>query len=158
MQDEESKKTWSVCYNPMPDAGNYYITYGFGYSKYNHTSCGVEQELEIFVPKDDSVKVQILKLKNTTPRHRRLKLVYYLKPVLGEDEVKTNEYLNIDFDASNNMILAQNATNYEYDSFLFVSSSEKIKSYTGDKGFFFGKGGIENPDGLRKIYLNNDIN
>ena len=66
LKDEETKRKWSIGYNPMPDENDYYITYGFGYSKFNHASCGIEQELEVFVPKQDSCKIQILKLKNTT--------------------------------------------------------------------------------------------
>jgi cyclic beta-1,2-glucan synthetase len=46
--------------------------------------------------------------------------------------------------------------NNEFGNFIFVSSSEKIKSYTGDKKFFLGSGGLENPDGLKKVNLNND--
>ena len=38
LKDEETKKTWSLGLNPMPDNNDYYITYGFGYAKYNHTS------------------------------------------------------------------------------------------------------------------------
>ena len=50
--------------NPMPDNKNYNIVYGFGYAKYIHKCNGIEQELKVFVPQEDSVKVQILKLKN----------------------------------------------------------------------------------------------
>lgn len=38
LKDEETKKTWSLGLNPMPDNNDYYVSYGFGYAKYNHTS------------------------------------------------------------------------------------------------------------------------
>ena len=38
---------------------------------------------------------------------------------------------------------------------MCISSSEEIKSYTGDKKFFLGNGGLNNPDGIKKIQLNN---
>ena len=38
LTDEETKKAWSLGLNPMPDNNDYYITYGFGYAKYNHIS------------------------------------------------------------------------------------------------------------------------
>lgn len=148
MKDEESKKTWSVCYNPMPDNNNYYITYGFGYTKFKHLSCGIEQELEAFVPNEDSCKVEILRLKNTTPRRRKIKVVYYIKPVLGEDEVKTSGLLDIKFDRNSNIIYAKNVTNVDFKNTMFVSSSEEIKSYTGSKKEFLGNGSIQNPGGL----------
>ena len=90
LKDEETKKVWSLGLNPMPDNKNYNVVYGFGYTKYIHKSNGLEQELEIFVPKEDSLKVQILKLKNTTLNSKKMKIIYYIKPVLGEDEIKTN--------------------------------------------------------------------
>ena len=38
---------------------------------------------------------------------------------------------------------------------VYISSSEKINSYTGDKNFFLGEGGIANPQALKKVSLNN---
>ena len=111
--------------------------------------------MEIFVPKEDNAKIQIIRLKNETPRRRKIKLVYYYKPVLGEDEIKTSEFLNINFNKNTNTILAKNMVNSDYNNIVFVSSSEKIKSYTGIKKEFFGNGGLNNPDGLRLDHFSN---
>lgn len=111
--------------------------------------CGIKQEVEVFVPKDDAVKVQIIKLKNETLRKRKLKLVYYLKPVMGEDEVKTRDFLRMIFNRNSNMVLTKNIANSTFQNLLFVSSSEKIKSYTGIKNEFLGSGGLSNPSGLK---------
>ena len=105
--------------------------------------------MEVFIPQNDSCKVQIVRLKNETPRRRKLKLVYYLKLVVGEDETKTNEFLDFTFNKNTNTVLAHNITNADYKNIIFVSSSEKIKSYTGIKKEFLGNGGISNPDGLK---------
>ena len=154
---EENGKAWSLGLNPMPDNRNYNIIYGFGYVKYIHKSSGIEQELEVFVPKEDSCKVSILSLKNTTPNRKKLKLYYYIKPVLGEDEIKTNGYLNVAFDKNNNIVYSKNLYKREdEDYFIYVSSSEKIESFTGDKNSFLGDGGLSNPQGLKKVRLNND--
>ena len=149
LKDEDTKKVWSLGLNPMPDNNDYYITYGFGYAKYFHESVGIKQEADIFVPKEDGVKVQIIKLKNETLHKRKIKVVYYLKPVIGEDEIKTNGFLNIEFNRNSNMISAQNLANSDYKNIVFVSSSEKIKSYTGLKKEFLGNGGLQNPQGLK---------
>lgn len=157
LKDLETKKAWSVGLNPMPDDKNYNVIYGFGYAKYIHKSDGIEQELEIFVPTEDSVKVEILKLKNMSLNRKRLKIIYYAKPILGEDEIKSNEYINLKYDNNNNIICAQNLYNTEFENdIIYVSNSEKIKSYTGDKKFFFGSGDISNPDGIKKPSLNNE--
>ena len=157
IKNMENKKTWSLGLNPMPDEKNYNVIFGLGYCKYIHKSQGIEQELQVFVPKEDSLKVQILKLKNTTSSRKKLKIYYYAKPVIGEDEIKTNGNININLDLNNNLIIAKNLYNNETEnSIVYASCSEKINSYTGDKDFFLGEGGLQNPDGISKLSLNNE--
>ncbi len=156
-RDLTNGKCWSLGANPMPDDNNYNIIYGYGYAKYIHKSSGVLQELITYVPNEDSVKVNILKLKNEMPNKKSFKIFYYTKLALGEDEIKSDGYIKIKYDANSNMIGIKNLYCRELDSTnCFISSSEKIKSYTGDKSFFFGSGGIANPDGIKKTYLNNE--
>ncbi|MBE5806500.1 MAG: hypothetical protein E7313_07355 [Clostridiales bacterium] len=118
---------------------------------------GIKQEVEVFVSKDDNAKIQLVKLKNETPRRRKLKLVYYMKPVIGEDEIKTNEFLDIKYNKNANMILVNNMASSDYKNMVFVSCSEKIKSYTGIKNEFFGNGGLSNPDGIRLENFSNKL-
>lgn len=156
LKDQENQKAWSLGLNPIPDDRNYNIIYGFGYCKYIHKSDGIEQELEMFVPKEDSCKIGILNLKNTTPNRKKLKLYYYIKPVIGEDAIKSNGYIHLDFDSNSNLVEARNLYREEMEKTrIYISSSEKIKSYTGDKKFFLGEGGIANPQALKKVSLNN---
>ncbi len=156
LKDEETKKAWSIGLNPMPDDKNYNIIYGFGYCKYIHKSNGTTQELEIFVPREDSCKIGILSLKNNTPNRKKMKLYYYIKPVIGEDEIKSNSYIDLKFDSNSNLLQAKNLYREELENtMIYISSSEKIKSYTGDKKFFLGEGGITNPSGIKKVSLNN---
>ena len=157
LKDLETKKAWSLGLNPMPDDKNYNVIYGFGYTKYIHKSNEIEQELEMFVPKEDSIKIGILKLKNMSLSRKKLRILYYIKPVLGEDELKTNGYIDLNFDKNTNTICAQNLYNTDFkNDVIYVSNSEKIKSYTGDKNFFFGRGNISNPDSIKKSSLNNE--
>ncbi len=156
LKDMQTLKEWSLGLNPMPDYRNYNVIYGYGYCKYIHKSNGIEQELEIFVPKEDSSKISILNLKNTTSSKKKLKLYYYIKPVIGENSNKTDGYIDVKFDSNNNLIYAKNLYREEMEkTIVYLSSSEKIKSYTGDKNFFLGEGGIANPEGLKKVSLNN---
>ena len=53
------------------------------------------------------------------------------------------------------MITLENKTNTDFKEIIYVSCNEKIKSYTADKKFFFGKGNISNPEALKKVSLNN---
>ena len=157
VKDLDNYKCWSLGLNPMPDEKNYNVIFGLGYAKYIHKSDGILQELEVFVPEEDSAKVQILTLKNITPNKKRIRLVYYMKPVIGEDEIKTDGFINLNFDRNNNIIFAKNLYQNDFeDDIIYVASSEKIKSYTGNKRFFFGNGGLNNPEALNKISLNNE--
>ena len=156
LKDVDTKKIWSLGLNPMPDDNNYNIIYGFGYCKYIHKSDGIEQETEIFVPNEDNCKINIIKLKNITPNHKKIKLYYYIKPVLGEDEIKTNGYICTNFDKNNNIIYAKSIYNTERSSISFISTNEKIRSYTGDNQFFTGGENADRPTGIEKERLNNE--
>ena len=157
IKDMENKKTWSLGSNPKPDKNNYNVIYGFGYCKYIHRNNGIIQELETFVPLEDSCKIGILKLKNETASKRNLKLYYYIKPVIGEDEIKTNDYIDLQFEKNSNILYGRNLYREEMENTkIYVSSSEKIKSYTGDRNFFLGNKKLDNPEGIKKISLNNE--
>ena len=156
LQNEESKKVWSMGLNPCPDDNDYYITYGLGYAKYRHQSDEISQNLEMYIPMEDNIKVQTLKLENNGLKKKKLKLVYYIKPVLEEDELKSNGYCTLEFIPNSNVICMKNTAQEEtFLQYLFVSSSEKITSYTGSKQNFVGNGGLANPDGMRQIKLDN---
>ncbi len=156
LQDKETKKTWSLGLSPAPDENDYYITYGLGYAKYNHNSCGIQQQMDIFIPKDQPIKIQILNLKNNEVKKKKIKLIYYMKLVLGEDEIKSNRYYDMHFLNNSNLIYVKNTiAENNFPKYCFVSSSEKITSYTGSKEAFLGKGNLSNPDAIHQVELNN---
>ena len=106
--------------NPMPDNGDYFACFGFGYAKYSHISNGINQNLTVFVPKDDSVKVNLLSLKNELPKKRKLKLIYYLKPVLGEDEIKSNGFIDLKLKENSNILIARNVINADFKRIMYI--------------------------------------
>ena len=147
LKDEENGRIWTPTAMPMPDDKNYNAIFGFGYVKYIHSSDDIMQELEVFVPQDESCKINILTLKNNAPKKKKLKILYYVKPVIGEDEIKSDSYIKIKYEENSNMIVAKNLYNVdEFNDTIYVSSSEKIKSFTGNKKTF----------GVNKVRLDND--
>lgn len=131
-----------------------YMTYGFGYTNVKAVTDGILQDLDIFVPKDDKAKINLLRLKNTTNEKKELKLIYYVNPNMAEDEINTQGYINIE--QNNNVIYAKNLYNpLEKDSTVYVATSEKIDSYTGNKKFFIGNKTIEEPEAIYKVSLDN---
>ena len=157
LKDEENGRIWTPTAMPMPDDKNYNAIYGFGYAKYIHTSDEIVQEVEVFVPEEDSVKINILTLKNSAPKKKKIKIVYYAKPVIGEDEIKSDSYIKLQYEENSNILIAKNLYNVdEFKDTIYISSSEKIKSFTGNKKNFLGKGGVLNPDAMHHMRLDND--
>ena len=143
----------------MPDDEDYYMTFGFGYVKGYHASLGLIQETDIFVPPDDSIKLNIIRFKNTLSEKRRLKVIYYLNPVLGEDEIKTSGNINLSFDKDKNILFAKNVYGETLSKIVYVSSSEKIRAYTGDNLGFIGDGDLSSPKAVfqSELDMNNAL-
>ena len=156
MKDEETKQICSLGLNPMPDANDYDVIYGFGYSKFLHTSFSVRQESTIFVPKEDRSKVYLIRLQNLAPQKKKIKLVYYVKTVLGEDEEQTKGWIGIEYVKKANIVLAKNYAEEALKGYVYVTSSEQIQSYTGSKNFFIGNGSLQNPEAMHKKGLNGE--
>ncbi len=154
IKDKKTDEFWSLSANINQKKQEYHLTYGFGYVDLRTIKDEILHELEVFVPNDDRVKINILKLTNTSSDKKMLKLLYYVKPVLGEDEIKTNGYIKVD--KENNIITAQNMYTDEFkDRVVYCSSNEKIKSFTGSKIEFMDKKEINNPGAMNYAYLGN---
>ncbi len=155
IKDIKNGKAWSLGANVIPNETKYEVTYGFGYAIYEHKWDGILQEVQVFVPRKDKIKVNLIRLKNTEGTKKELKLIYYIKPVLEEDEIKSNGYLYVSKEG--NLVLTKNLyrTNFK-EEILYVGSSEEITSFTGNKDSFIGKGSISNPDCLSKVSLDKE--
>ncbi len=140
----EDDSMWTLNSGVNPNENYYYITYGFGYSEFKNTNNELIQEVNVFVPENESLKINEIKIKNTANRDRSIKIYYYIKPVLGEDEYFTNT--NIEVSKNENMIYARNIfSEKEFEKIMFVTSDLPIKSFTGNKDVFLGKDGLQNP-------------
>ena len=138
MKNKETGRVWSLSQNISHEPQEYHAKYGFGYVTIKTAKDQIIQKMETFVALEDKAKINILNLKNTSDKTKNLKLLYYIKPVLGEDEKQTNGYINVETKA--NCITAQNLyTDNFKGAITFVGSSEKIVSFTGSKEEFIGK-------------------
>lgn len=154
LKDSDYGNIWSLCPNLNQDDDEYYMTYGFGYTKLSTIKMGLLQEHITFVPINDNVKVNLIRLKNTTSEKREIKLVYFVNPVLGEDELKSSGYINIDYNQNSNIIYGKNLFVQDIkDEKLYISSSEKIKSYTGNRKTFIGEGSLKKPEKIQNDNL-----
>jgi len=159
IRDENTGELWTATPKPIREAELYRIRHGFGYSVFEHSSHGIHQELTVFVPKQETVKISILKLKNESDEPRTLSLTYYIRPVLGVCEDNTTPYIVTSVHEDSGILLANNHFNTDYPNrILFVDASVKERTYTGDRYEFMGLvHQMDYPEGLRKYELSNKV-
>ena len=150
LKDKNNEKTWTLNTSIQPNDNYYYIKHGFGYTTFENSCDNLIQTVDVFVPNEQNVKVMNFRIKNIINETRKIKVLAYFKPVLGEDEYLTNGSIKVSKKA--NVILAQNLFAEENfkDKIMYVTSSEPILSFTGDKSNFFGRGDFSDPDALYK--------
>jgi cyclic beta-1,2-glucan synthetase len=158
IRDEYTGEIWSVTPRPIRTESPYIIRHGFGYSVFEHNWNGIEHELVEFVPVTESVKLCILKLKNTTGTKRKLSATYYVRTVLGVNERSTAQHVYSELN-SNGAILIRNNYNTDFPgriAFLDTNGSERY--YTGDRREFLGNmGSLRHPEALRQEKLSNTL-
>ena len=92
--DEEDGKLWSATPLPIRNDEPYTVRHGFGYTVFEHEFHGIMHNLVQFVPLEDSIKISILKIKNTSKKARKINLVYYIRPVLGVSDQFTAPHIS----------------------------------------------------------------
>lgn len=132
------------------DRGTYRVRHGFGYSMFFHEESNLEQELTVFTPLCEPLKLWRLKLVNHSDRVKYLSLYYYTEWVLGTNREDTNPYIMTSYSNENEYLSAKNIYSMNFtNTSAFIFSNELIRGYTGDRQEFLGpKGSIREPGGL----------
>jgi cyclic beta-1,2-glucan synthetase len=155
LRDDDSGTVWTATPLPIREREPYIIRHGQGYSVFEHTSHGISQELLMFAPLDASVKVFLLRLRNRTPRKRRLSVIQYNELVLGVFRSSNAPYIITEIDEKAATIFARNPFNNEFaERVAFVATSEEFASATCDRKEFMGRNrSLETPAALRRVGL-----
>ncbi|MDF2886823.1 MAG: uncharacterized protein K0R23_1208 [Lacrimispora sp.] len=142
------------------DRGIYRVRHGFGYSRFLHEELLVEQELTVFCPLNESLKLWNLTLKNQSDKVKYLSLTYYVEWVLGTQREQTNPYILTSYDNEHEYLYAKNiyTMNFQNNN-AYLFSSETIVGYTGDRQEFLGeRGSIREPRGAEvKLTCNTGV-
>jgi cellobiose phosphorylase len=109
LRDEETGDFWTPTPLPLGPRATVTIHHGQGYTRYTHVSRDIHQDLVVFVPTDDPIKLVCLTVRNSGERLRRLTATYYAEWVLGT--VRENAPLQVvcERDPESSAILARNA-------------------------------------------------
>src|SRR4030095_3121742 len=93
LRDEDSGAVWTPTALPIREKDAYRARHGQGYTVFEHNSHAIEQTLLSFVPVDDSgglpIRLQRLRLRNSSSRRRRLTITSYATLVLGSHPEET---------------------------------------------------------------------
>jgi cyclic beta-1,2-glucan synthetase len=158
IRDEETGEYTTPTCTPIDDNGTYTITHGKGYSVFEHQSIELKQKMTVFASKKDPAKIWIISLKNQSKEDKDVSLFLYLEWVLGVTREETSPYLVTGMNEQINTMTVENVYSTNFGArYAFVSSSEKIVSYTGDRMEFIGpKGSFRNPAAIREKELSNN--
>jgi cellobiose phosphorylase len=164
IRDEETGMFWSPLPGhaptpspPLLDKGRagegYEARHEFGYSRFRHVSHGLEQEVCLFVPRRDPVKITRLRLTNHSGQLRRLSLFIYQRLVLGVLPQDAKSVVT-QYNAQTNALLAHNPSAGVFSdgvAFSAVATPAAVGSlhYTADRAAFLGRyGSPERPTAL----------
>ena len=142
------------------DRGTYRVRHGFGYSRFLHEEAQISQELTVFTPLDESLKLWNLTLTNRSDRVKYVSLTYYVEWVLGTQGEQTNPYILTSYNNEHECLFAKNIYTMNFqNTYSYLFSSETIIGYTGDRQEFLGqKGSVREPRGAEvKLSCNTGV-
>src|SRR5205823_4365310 len=105
----------------------------------------------------DPVRIQRLRIRNTSSRRRRISVTSYSELVLGTDRETTQMHITCTWDEGARALLARNPYHPDYARRVtFAAISPEAISYTNDRTEFLGRNGsAEAPAALRRVSLSN---
>jgi cyclic beta-1,2-glucan synthetase len=151
IRDDETGDLWSPTALPIRDPQATYVArHGRGYSRFEHTACGIAASLLQYVPVEGSVKISRLRLTNETNRTRVLSVTAYVEWVLAASRSASLGFIETEMDGLTGAMFARNPWNTDFGSrFAFADMRGAQTDSTGDRRDFIGRNGaLANPAGL----------
>jgi cyclic beta-1,2-glucan synthetase len=143
LRDDDSGALWSPTALPIRiEAATYIARHGRGYSRFEHTSHGIESDLLQFVPIDASIKISRLKLRNLSVRVRHLSVTAYVEWALGPSRSAGLSHVATALDSRSGAIFARNPWSAGFGSRVaFADFGGAQSDWTGDRREFIGRNG-----------------
>lgn len=159
LRDESTGEFWSPTPKPAGDSGDYVVRHGQGYTVFEHSSHGLEQELRVLVPNHDPIKLFSLTVRNLTPRRRRISATFYCEWVLGTVRDQTAMNLVSEVDDPSGALIVRNPFNQEFvGRVAFADVNLRPRTVTADRTEFLGRnGGPSNPAALGREELSGRV-
>jgi cyclic beta-1,2-glucan synthetase len=143
LRDDESGEVWGATPGPLPrraDDGRWVIRHAAGVTRFQHAVSGMTQQLDVFVPPDDPVKVAMLTLTNASGAARRVSVFGYVEWCLGPPRAGEQRFVVCERDEATGALLARNPYNTEFGAQVgFWHTTEPARAHTCDRGEFIGR-------------------
>ncbi len=125
LSDDKIGQSWRIGTGDVPSE----VTYGRGYSIYQQSNQQLSQEMTIFVPVEDPVKIIKLKVKNNAETERELSASYFAEWVLGVNPPGNMSFVVTEWDDDSKTMFAKN---HFQDHFRSATAFLKVVDDTGD--------------------------
>jgi cellobiose phosphorylase len=142
LRDEASGEFWTPTPLPRGTGAPVTVRHGQGYTRFVRTSHGLEQDLLVFVPPDDPVKLVCLTVRNMGDRTRRLTATYYAEWVLGTVRDLAPLQVVCEYSPEAGAVAARTAWGGSFAGRLaFLGVGSLAHSFTADRAEFLGRHG-----------------
>ncbi|MDH5642359.1 MAG: protein ndvB, partial [Nitrospira sp.] len=141
VRDDDSGYFWSPTPLPSRGTGTYVSRHGFGYSVFEYEEGGIQSELTVLVAVDATIKLSVLKLRNTSGRARKLSVFGYVEWVLGDLPSKSAMHVVTEIDHYSGVLTARNAYNTEFETRVAFFDMDHATSHTCNRSEFLGRNG-----------------
>lgn len=163
LRDEQIGTYWTITPGPVRELDPYRVRHGQGYSRFEHNSHGIIQEMTVFVPQNAegglAARIQHIRLINHSPNKRILSLTAYSEWVLGKNKENDQMHIVTEWDSENKALLAYNRFNPDFGSHTaFTFTTSDVASFTADRAEFLGRNRSQiNPEALKRASLSNRV-
>ncbi len=172
IKDLEAQKYFSPTYLPSKTELNFYeVIHGQGYTKFKSRYKQIETNLKVFIPWNESIEIWDFEIVNNSNKKLNLEIYSYFEFCLGSSTDFHREFhksfIETHFSEDSNSLIGKKRLweipiqnrghwNIDYPYIGFISSSEKIIEYEGDKEKFLGLyGSLEKPKAVLEGRLSN---